>query len=288
EVKDGKTYLTFEMSGYNMMGSIKIKVDGKTVNHTQTDLGNDKVKFIFEVPSIDSKITMSMYVNPMSSTVEYGVGLNTSTLKYISSNEEPALPEKPVDNNNLNNSNSSNNSSSSETVEEDKTGNEVTEDTKVVGKLYTIKNQVSHSNATGQQMARKYLNSTSKIEEINGKYYATFTFTGQDLMKDHKIYVNGSRVSHSVVAKSGDSISIRFALPSLDAKIKVELFVIPMSRTIDFEVKLLEDTLTFVKEFDAGSGTLPQTGSILSTELMMGAGGIVTVTGFLVGKRKRK
>lgn len=32
-------------------------------------------------------------------------------------------------------------------------------------------------------MARKYLNSTSKVEEIDGQKYVTLTFTGSEFMK---------------------------------------------------------------------------------------------------------
>ena len=44
-------------------------------------------------------------------------------------------------------------------------------------------------------MARKYLNSTSKVEEIDGKYYVTLTFTGAEFMQNHVIYVNGKKAT---------------------------------------------------------------------------------------------
>ena len=40
-------------------------------------------------------------------------------------------------------------------------------------------------------------------------------------MKNHAIYVNGSKVSHTVAAKSGDSISLRFKVSSLNDTIQV-------------------------------------------------------------------
>ena len=70
-----------------------------------------------------------------------------------------------------------------------------TEETKVTkGKLYSIQNSVTHESETGRTMARKYLNSTSKVEEIDGKYYVTLTFTGSEFMQNHEIYVNGKRL----------------------------------------------------------------------------------------------
>ena len=73
------------------------------------------------------------------------------------------------------------------------------------GKLYTIQNKVVHQNETGREMARKYLNQTSKVEDIDGQLYLTLTFTGTNLMNNHKFYVNGSLVSHQVTASSSTS-----------------------------------------------------------------------------------
>ena len=56
-------------------------------------------------------------------------------------------------------------------------------------KVYTIENQVYHENATGMAMARQYLNSTSKVEDINGKRYVTMTFTGVEYMNNQQIIV---------------------------------------------------------------------------------------------------
>lgn len=286
EVKDSKTYITFEMSGYDMMGDVKIKVDGKNVNFTKTDLGNNNVKFKVEVPSVDSNISMKIFVKAMNKDVEFGIGLEKSTIKFVSSNEEPTIPNNPSSNNantgstgNSTNNNSDNSSNKSENV----AGNAT-----VKGKLYTIKNEIIEDNPTGKEMARKYLNETSKIEEENGKTYATLTFTGVDLMKDHKIYVNGSKVNHQIVSKDSNSISIRFEIPNVDADIKVELFVIPMGSNIDFGVKLLKDTLTFVKDYESNSNKLPQTGSLLNGDAMLMAGSMATIGGLTIGRKKRK
>ena len=51
-------------------------------------------------------------------------------------------------------------------------------------------------------MARKYLNQISKVEDIDGQLYLTLTFTGVDLMNNHKFYVNGSLVNHQVTSSS--------------------------------------------------------------------------------------
>ena len=277
EVKNGKTYVTLRMSSYSLMGDITMKVNNKTAKFTKNVIDNDTVEFTVEVPNLNAKITMGMFVTAMNKTVDFGVSFDESTVKFISSNEEPTIPDTNAGNTNNGGSNNSSNSSNDTVVE----------NTTVKGKLYTIKNEIISDSATGKQMARKYTNSTTKIEEIDGKMYATLTFTGVDLMSNHKIYVNGKLVNYTVTASSSSSKSIRFAIPNVNADIKVEAFIIPMNSTVTYGVKLLEDTLTFVKDFEVENGKLPQTGSAFGSEMLLGFGGLLTVSGALL-RRKRK
>lgn len=282
EVKNGKTYVTLRMSSYSLMGDITMKINNKTAKFTKNVINNDTVEFTVEVPNLNAKITMGMFVTAMNKTVDFGVSFDKSTVKFISSNEEPTIPgSNGSSTNNSGNTNSSSNNSNSGS------NNTVVENNAAKGKLYTIKNEIVSDSATGREMARKYLNSTTKIEEINGEMYATLTFTGVDLMSNHKIYVNGSLVNYTVTASSSSSKSIRFAIPDINADIKVQVYVIPMNSTVTFGVKLLEDTLTFVKDFDVKDGNLPQTGSAFGSEILLGLGGLLTASGALL-RRKRK
>ena len=278
EVKNGKTYVTLRMSSYSLMSNITMKVNNKSVNFTKNVIDKDTVELTVEVPNVNAKITMGMYVNAMGQTVSFGVTFDKDSLKFISSNEEPTIPDS---NNGSTNNSVPNNSTSNEST------NTTVENNVVKGKLYTIKNEVISDSATGKAMARKYLNSTTKIEEVNGKMYATLTFTGVDLMSNHKIYVNGSVVNHTITSKTSSSVSIRFAIPNVNADIKVQVFVVPMNSTVTFGVKLLEDTLTFVKDFEVENGSLPQTGSAFGSEMLLGLGGLLTASGALL-RRKRK
>ena len=273
EVKDGQIYATleFEQSLSEYMKNIKISVDGKAV--TTTD-NNGKVTF--KIASIDSKIDVSAYITAMGMNISYTVALDESTLEKTSSSNNGGTSGSTTGNSSSNNSGTSGSTSTESTVKK--------------GKLYTIQNTVSHESETGRQMARKYLNSTSKVEEIDGKYYVTLTFTGSEFMKNHAIYVNGSKVSHTVAAKSGDSISLRFRVSSLSDTIKVGMYVVPMSRNIDFTVKLLQNTLKFVKDYELTSengGVLPQTGSAIDTTMMMGAGSALIAAGGILRRRKK-
>ena len=285
EVKNGKTYVTLRMSSYSLMSNITMKVNNKSVNFTKNVIDKDTVELTVEVPNLNAKITMGMYVNAMGQTVSFGVTFDKDSLKFISSNEEPTIPDS--NNESINNSvtNNSTNDESTDTTNE--SINTTVENNVVKGKLYTIKNEVISDSATGKAMARKYLNSTTKIEEVDGKMYATLTFTGVDLMSNHKIYVNGSVVNHTITSKTSSSVSIRFAIPNVNADIKVQVFVVPMNSTVTFGVKLLEDTLTFVKDFEVENGSLPQTGSAFGSEMLLGLGGLLTASGALL-RRKRK
>ena len=278
EVKNGKTYVTLRMSSYSLMSNITMKVNNKSVNFTKNVIDKDTVELTVEVPNLNAKITMGMYVTAMGQTVSFGVTFDKDSVKFISSNEEPTIPDS---NNGSTNNSVPNNSTSNEST------NTTVENNVVKGKLYTIKNEIISDNATGKAMARKYLNSTTKIEEVNGKMYATLTFTGVDLMSNHKIYVNGSVVNHTITSKTSSSVSIRFAIPDVNADIKVQVFVVPMNSTVTFGVKLLEDTLTFVKDFEVENGSLPQTGSAFGSEMLLGLGGLLTASGALL-RRKRK
>lgn len=286
EVKDGKMYATLEFASdlYKTMENIKISVDGANVAITE-DKNNAKVTF--EVNSVDSKIGVSAYITAMGMNINYTVGLEKSTIEKISSSSTGGTTNGTTSGSSSSTSETTNGSTSESTSSSDT----ATESTVKKGKLYTIKNTVDHESQTGKDMARKYLNSTSKVEEIDGQKYVTLTFTGSEFMKNHVIYVNGSKVSHKVTAKSGDSISLRFKVSSLSDTIKVGMYVVPMSRNIEFTVKLLEDTLTFVKDYEVssdGTSTLPQTGSAIDGTMAMGVGTSLMALGTLLNRRKRK
>ena len=284
EIKDGKYYLTLEIGQSSLMKNIVIKANSKTLSYTKTNVGNDTIRMKVEIPSLSTKLNISTYVDAMSKTVDFDVKLNESTLKFVSANQEGQLPENnnqgtiPGGGNTGGGSNDSN-SGSNDTV---------VGDTATKGKLYTIQNKVVHQNETGREMARKYLNQTSKVEDIDGQLYLTLTFTGTNLMNNHKFYVNGSLVSHQVTASSSTSKSYRFKISSLKDDIKVSAYIIPMSRSVEFGVQLLESTYTFVKDIDGSGSSLPQTGSVINAESMLAGGSLITALGAFIGRRKRK
>lgn len=254
EVKDDKKILTlkFNEEQFSFFKDFRITVNGKDVVATPNEADRT---ISFEIPSLDADIVVTAFVSVMGRDVSFKTILNKGTLELVSGEDKPAIEEE-------NKSEESNGTSSSNNGSSANEGNSTVTENKVTkGKLYTIENKVVHKSQTGVDMARKYLNKISDLEEIDGKTYLTLTFTGQEFMKDHKITVNGKDANYKVVSKNGDSIKLRFEIPNLDADIKVSLYVIPMGRNVEFNVELLKDTKKFVKDFTVSS--LPQTGSAM-------------------------
>lgn len=277
EEVNGKTYvtLTFTSMGSTMMSNHKIYVNGNEVNTTKT-VNNEIVSLKFEVGSLKDSIKASAYVSMMGNNVEFGVNILEDTLKLVtdgSANIGGTISDSATSGNTNNNTSSGDSNSN--------TNNEEIKITK--GKLYSIQNSVTHENETGRSMARKYLNSTSKVEEIDGKYYVTLTFTGAAFMQNHEVYVNGKKVNVTK-STSGDTTNVRFVLSSLSDSIKVKTFVVPMSRDVEFGVTLLEDTLTFIKEYTVE--TLPQTGAPIGAGAVAGLGLMLTTAGTVLVRKR--
>lgn len=277
EEVNGKTYvtLTFTSMGSTMMSNHKIYVNGNEVNTTKT-VNNEIVSLKFEVGSLKDSIKASAYVSMMGNNVEFGVNILEDTLKLVtdgSANIGGTTSDSATSGNTNNNASSGASNSN--------TNNEEIKITK--GKLYSIQNSVTHENETGRSMARKYLNSTSKVEEIDGKYYVTLTFTGAAFMQNHEVYVNGKKVNVTK-STSGDTTNVRFVLSSLSDSIKVKTFVVPMSRDVEFGVTLLEDTLTFIKEYTVE--TLPQTGAPIGAGAVAGLGLMLTTAGTVLVRKR--
>lgn len=277
EEVNGKTYvtLTFTSMGSTMMSNHKIYVNGNEVNTTKT-VNNEIVSLKFEVGSLKDSIKASAYVSMMGNNVEFGVNILEDTLKLVTDGSANigGTTSDSATSGNTNNNTSSGASNSN-------TNNEEIKITK--GKLYSIQNSVTHENETGRSMARKYLNSTSKVEEVDGKYYVTLTFTGAAFMQNHEVYVNGKKVNVTK-STSGDTTNVRFVLSSLSDSIKVKTFVVPMSRDVEFGVTLLEDTLTFIKEYTVE--TLPQTGAPIGAGAVAGLGLMLTTAGTVLVRKR--
>lgn len=282
EETNGKYVVTLTFTGAEYMNSHEVYVNGNKVNATITN-NNDEIIVKFEVASLNEDIKVSTYVVPMGRNVEFGVALKNDTLTLV---DTIVSDGSNVGNTTGSTTNSGSNNTTTGTGTSTGVATTTNEAPVVVkGKLYSIKNNVTHESETGVAMARKYLESTSYVEEVNGKYYVTLTFTGKEFMQNYVIYVNGKKVN-ATITNSGDAVKVRFEVSKLSDSIKVKTYVVPMSREVEFGVELLEDTLTFIKEYDVENETLPQTGSPINAETAATLGTILLGAGYALIKRK--
>ena len=278
---NGKKYvtLTFTPMGSTMMNNHTVYVNGAKVETTKS-VNGEIVSLRFAVGSLEDSIKVSAYVTMMGSNVEFGVDILEDTLTLVTdgtTNNGGTTGGVTGGTTSGSTTGSTTNGTSGNTT--------TTEETKITkGKLYSIQNSVTHESETGRSMARKYLNSTSKVEEIDGKYYVTLTFTGAEFMQSHEIYVNGKKVTVTK-STSGDTTNVRFAVSSLSDSIKVKTYVVPMSREVEFGVTLLKDTLTFIKEYTVDK--LPETGAPIGSGAVAGLGMLLTSAGVVLAKKRK-
>ena len=280
---NGKRYVTMTFTGVEYMNNHQIYVNGNKVETEVVESTSSKIALRFAVESLSDSIKVGTYVIPMGRNIEFDVKLLEDTLTLVDGNVEEDKEEDSTNNSTGNNSSSTNNSTSNSA------DNKVEEETNVketvTVKVYNVQNNVTHHNATGVAMARKYLNSNTEVKEINGKYYVTLTFTGTEFMQNHEIYVNGSKVSHSIVSSTGDSVSIKFTIASLNDAISVKTYVVPMTRDVEFGVELLLDTMTLVNEYTIEADSLPETGATTSSALALSMGLMAIGSGALLRKK---
>ena len=283
---NGKRYVTMTFTGVEYMNNHQIYVNGNKVEAEVVESTSSKIALRFAVESLSDSIKVGTYVIPMGRNIEFDVKLLEDTLTLVNGNIEEDKNKDNTNNQSTNNSSlvnngtSSSNNNATNKVEEEKN---VKENVKV--KVYNVQNNVTHDNATGVAMARKYLNSDTEIKEINGKYYVTLTFTGTEFMQNHEIYVNGSKVSHSIVSSTGDSVSIKFTIASLNDAISVKTYVVPMARNVEFGVELLLDTMTLVNEYTIEADSLPETGAATSSALALSIGLMAIGSGAALRKK---
>lgn len=217
-------------------------------------------------------------VTAMGRDISFGVEFLESTLELISTEEAESLPELAGNSSGVSESNSSgsvlskitNAFSSNKTNSEDKlvVEEEVAKDlaslAKEYFKKYTVTNEIVSDSTIGRTMARKYLNQTSIIEDIDGQLYATITFSSSGSMGDFRIEVNGEVVEHTVPLNdmANELISLRFPINNVNDDIKAYIYINPMRMNINFGIKFLEDSMILIEE-----GTVGEEGNIESSSL---------------------
>lgn len=259
EIRNGKKYITISISGTNLMSNIRVLVNGKNINYNilKNDTSNNLMDIEFKIGSLNDNVKFKMHIDALGEDIEFGVKFLQNTVTQIG-----FLPEsKPNTNLNIPSIDSvlddskdeknSENNQSSETEKSKSNKEKMKTLAKESYKEYTIKNEIISDSSVGKKMARKYLNETALMEEVDGVKYITLRFSGMDLMSNIKIKINGEDVKLELVDEDTEKNikAYRFKINSIKDEIKVYAYIIPMNMNIDFGVKLLEDTMTLVNEY---------------------------------------
>ncbi|AIY82973.1 iron Transport-associated domain protein [Clostridium baratii str. Sullivan] len=259
EVRNGKKYITMSISGTDLMSNIRVLVNGKQVSYNilKNDKTNNLMDIEFLVNSLDDNVKFKMHINVLGEDIEFGVKFLKDSVTQIG-----FVPEsKPSTSLSIPNAETllavaekSEDESKENSEEKDNKVNEKTSKKNVAKesyKEYTIKNEIISDSSVGRKMARKYLNETALIEEVDGVKYVTLRFSGMDLMNNIKIKVNNEDVEMELVDEDATNNikAYRFKIDNINDDIKVYAHIIPMNMDIDFGVKLLEDTLELVTEY---------------------------------------
>ncbi|WP_061312624.1 NEAT domain-containing protein [Clostridium botulinum] len=264
---DSDHYITLAFTQTDVMGNIRLTIDGSKINYdiVNEDKSKKTMEIRFKVPSLSNQVVVTSNITAMERDISFGIKFLESTLELISLEEsETNIPSSIIAgtlsgaNNNSNGnffgttlqSGSDNNSSVGGDSARTLVDNNMISEAKEYFKRYTVNNEVLSNSTIGRTMARKYLNETSIIEEIDGKLYATVTFNSSNSMGNFKIKVNGEDIEHSIVLndKSNELISLRFPINNINDDIRTYIYIKPMKMTIDFGIKFLGDTMILIDE----------------------------------------
>ncbi|MBY6837643.1 cell wall anchor protein [Clostridium botulinum] len=268
---DSDHYITLGFTQTDVMGNIRLTIDSSKINYdiVNEDKSKKTMEIRFKVQSLSNQVVVTSNITAMGRDISFGIKFLESTLELISLEEsETNIPSSIIAgtltgtlsgaNNNSNGnffgttlqSVSDNNSSVGGDSARTLVDNNMISEAKEYFKRYTVNNEVLSNSTIGRTMARKYLNETSIIEEIDGKLYATVTFNSSNSMGNFKIKVNGEDIEHSIVLndKSNELISLRFPINNINDDIRTYIYIKPMKMTIDFGIKFLGDTMILIDE----------------------------------------
>ncbi len=277
EVINDKTYLTLNLHNTDLMSRIKVLVSGNEVkyNTLNKNSANNTMSIKFEVPNDNPDITIKSYINMINREISFGVKLLQNTKTFVKTEEVNSKQLEEITGSSDGSDSSwtgsgsgdfsggssslvgmdfggSSDSGSAEQIMDQlsETAIEASE----YFKRYTINNEIVSDSAMGRTMARKYLNETSILEEIDGQFYITVTFTGTSAMDNFRFTVNGAETKYEVVFEdeANGIKSFRFPINSVNDDIQSFIFIKPVKMNINFGIKLLEDTMVLVEEGTVG------------------------------------
>lgn len=93
EITDSGTFVTLAFNNTQYMGEFSLSVNGSSVSYEQSSAGNNIKKLRFQVPDLNARITVGLFVIPMDTNVEYTVTFNEGSLKLIQAEEIKVVEE---------------------------------------------------------------------------------------------------------------------------------------------------------------------------------------------------
>lgn len=271
QVEQDKKYMIVNFANTDGMSNIRLSMNGQNIAYEILKEGNNQLIVRFETPDVSTQVDVTATIPMLGRDISFGLKFNESTLTYIGTEEVGISADGGSESSSmLNNilstttfigestsvqgsvgSSSSDGSSSSEF---EGAGEEAVE-AKEYYKKYTIENEVLSDSIMGRTMARKYLNTLSTIDDIDGQLYLTLTFSGSNAMDNFVFTVNGENREYSVVSNlDNDLKAFKFKIDSVNDTIDVGIFIKPVKMNISFGVKLLEDTMVLIDEGEITSG----------------------------------
>ena len=283
EIENGKKYITLAFNQTDILNNIRLSNNGKEITYSvvSEDKSKNTMSIRFEIPSLSNEITVKTNVTAMGRDISFGIKFLETTLELISTEEFENLSNNIEGSESTSSSGvlsgvsstisnlfsgASNTSSENVEVSEEAVEN-LSSLAKEYFKKYTITNEIISDSAIGRSMARKYLNQTSIIEDIDGQLYATITFSSSDSMRDFRIEVNGETTAHTVPLhdRSNNLISLRFPINSVNDDIRAYMYINPMRMTINFGIKFLEDSMILIEEGTIGEEGADDSSSLADT-----------------------
>lgn len=129
-------------------------------------------------------------------------------------------------------------------------GGQVYASSKLENGTYTIKNQIYHESQIGQGMARSYTEEESELKMSSDGLFATVGFNNTQFMGDFKVTINSKSVSYELVSNdpATNIKKIQFPIPSVDTKVTIGLYVIPMSTEVSYELTFDKGSLKLIEK----------------------------------------
>ena len=129
-------------------------------------------------------------------------------------------------------------------------GGQIYASSKLENGTYTIRNQIYHDSQIGQGMARSYTEEESELKMSSDGLFATVGFNNTQFMGDFKVTINSKSVSYETVVNDGTTNikKIKFLIPSVDEKVTIGLYVIPMDTEVSYGLTFDKESLKLIEK----------------------------------------